>query len=63
MNREKLITYAWSLALLLGFGLAWELLPAWFGVPARVEAKDPLEPPTTIPSNQGSPVTLEVPAR
>jgi len=43
MNREKLITYAWSLALLLGFGLAWELLPAWFGVPAFV-----LPPPSQV---------------
>ncbi len=51
-------------AILVAVGvLATASLAAWFGVPARAEAKDPLEPPTTIPSNQGSPVTLEVPAR
>jgi NitT/TauT family transport system permease protein len=43
MNRDKLLTYAWSLALLLVFGLAWEFLPAWFGVPAFV-----LPPPSQV---------------
>ena len=43
MNRDKLLTYAWSLALLLVFGLAWEFLPGWFGVPAFV-----LPPPSQV---------------
>ena len=43
MNRDKLVTYGWSLAVLLVFGLAWELLPAWLGVPAFV-----LPPPSRV---------------
>ncbi|MFM7343527.1 MAG: ABC transporter permease, partial [Betaproteobacteria bacterium] len=43
MNAEKLSTYGWSLAVLLVFGLAWELLPGWFGVPAFV-----LPPPSKV---------------
>ena len=43
MNRDKLVTYGWSLAVLLVFGLAWELIPSWLGVPAFV-----LPPPSRV---------------
>jgi NitT/TauT family transport system permease protein len=36
MNREKLTTSAWSLAVLVLFLLLWEYLPGWLGVPQFV---------------------------
>lgn len=43
MNTDKRVTYTWSLAVLLVFGLAWELLPGWLEVPAFV-----LPPPSKV---------------
>ena len=43
MNRDTLTTYGWSLAVLLVFGLVWELVPGRLGVPAFV-----LPPPSHV---------------
>jgi NitT/TauT family transport system permease protein len=36
MSQEKLMTSAWSLAVLLVFLLLWQYLPGWLGVPSFV---------------------------